>query len=122
VAEARYGIGRAHQKLKQFDPAVAAYTEVTRRTSTEVAAKAQLQIGLCRAEQKRWQDAVNELMTVPGTYDYAEPAAHASLEAGRALVQMKKPAEAKDVLKGVVRDHPGTEWAQQAEKTLAGIN
>jgi tetratricopeptide (TPR) repeat protein len=122
VAEARFGMGRAYQKLKQFDRAVEAYTDVTRRTSSEVAAKAQLQIGLCRAEQKRWQDAVNELLAVTGTYDYAECAAHASLEAGKALVEMKKPAEAKDVLNGVVRDHPGTEWAQQAEKTLAGIH
>jgi TolA-binding protein len=122
VPEARFGLGVALQKTKQFDRAVEAFADVTRRTSSEMAARAQLQIGLCRAEQKRWQDAVNELLTVPGTYDYAETAAHASLEAGKALVQLKKPDEAKDVLKGVMRDHPGTEWAQQAEKTLAGIH
>jgi tetratricopeptide (TPR) repeat protein len=121
VPEARFGIGLALQKAKQFDPAIVAFTDVTRRTSSELAAKAQLQIGLCRAEQKRWQDAVDELLTVPGTYDYADSAARASLEAGKALVQLNQPAQAKDVLKRVVRDHPGTEWAQQAEKRIAEI-
>ncbi|MDB5322773.1 MAG: hypothetical protein JWN40_4404 [Phycisphaerales bacterium] len=119
--EARFGIGWAQQQLKQFDAAVQAYLEVTRRTSSDLAARAQLQIGLCRAEQKRWQEAVNELLLVPGTYDYAEFAAPASLAAGRALVELKQPAEAKDILQRVVRDHPGTEWAQQAQKRIAEI-
>jgi len=43
------------------------------------------------------------------------------LAAGKALVELKQPAEAKDVLQRVVRDHPGTEWAQQAEKRIAEI-
>src|SRR5207248_7972249 len=110
------------QQAKQYDRAVEAYTDVTRRTSSEMAARAQLQIGLCRAEQQRWQDAVNELLLVPGTYDYAEWAAHASLEAGKALVELKQPAQAKDILQRVVRDHPGTEWAQQAMKRIAEIH
>jgi TolA-binding protein len=122
VPKARFGIGWANQQLKQFDAAVQAYAEVTRRTSSEMAARAQLQIGLCRAEQKRWQDAVNELLLVPGTYDYDEVAAPATLAAGKALVELKQPAQAKDVLQRVVRDHPGTEWAQQAQKRLAELN
>jgi TolA-binding protein len=121
IPEARFGIGWSHQQLKEFDAAAQAYADVTRRTSSDLAARAQLQIGLCRAEQKRWQDAVNELLLVPGTYDYAEFAARASLAAGKALVELKQPAEAKDVLQRVVRDHPGTEWAQQAEKRIAEI-
>ncbi len=122
VPEARFGAGYALQQAKQFDRAIEAYADVTRRTSSEVAARAQYQIGLCRAEQKRWQDAVNELLVVPGTYDYAEWAASASLEAGKALVELKQSAQAKDILNRVVRDHPGTEWAQQAQKRLAEIH
>jgi len=120
-AEARFGMGWALQKAKQFDRAVEAYADVPRKTSSEMAARAQLQIGLCRAEQKRWQDAVNELLIVPGTYDYAEWAASASIEAGKALVELKQPQQAKDVLQRVVRDHPGTEWAQLAQKRIAEI-
>jgi TolA-binding protein len=122
VPQARFGIGWAQQQLKQFDAAVQAYGDVTRRTSSEMAARAQLQIGLCRAEQKRWQDAVNELLLVPGTYDYDEVSAPATLAAGKALVELKQPKQAKDVLQRVVRDHPGTEWAQQAQKRLAELN
>jgi tetratricopeptide (TPR) repeat protein len=119
--EARFGMGLALQKTKQFDRAVEAYADVTRRTSSDLAARAQMQIGLCRAEQKRWQDAVNELLVVAGTYDYAEWAASASIEAGKALVELKQPQQAKDVLQRVVRDHPGTEWAQLAQKRIAEI-
>jgi hypothetical protein len=36
-------------------------------------------------------------------------------------VELKQPAQAKDVLQRVVRDHPGTDWAQQAQKRLASI-
>ena len=122
TVEAKFGIGMALQHLKQFDRAVESYSDVTRRTTSEYAARAQMQIGLCRAEQKRWQDAVNELLVVPGSYDYAEWAANASLEAGKALVELKQPAQAKDILQRVVRDHPGTEWAQQAMKRIAEIH
>jgi TolA-binding protein len=122
ATEARFGKALALQKAKRFDQAVEAYQEVTRRTGSEMAARAQMQIGLCRAEQKRWQDAVNELLAVPGTYDYADVSANASIEAGKALVELKEPAKAKDVLERVVRENPGTEWAAAARKRLAEIH
>jgi cellulose synthase operon protein C len=121
VADARFGMGYALQKLRQFDRAVEQYQEVVRRSNSETAAKAQHQIGLCRGEQQRWQDAVNELLVVPVTYDYAEVSANSSLEAAKALVQLKKKDQAKEVLKGVVEDHPMTSWAQEAQKRLAEI-
>jgi cellulose synthase operon protein C len=121
ATEARFGKALALQKAGQFDRAVEAYQEVTRKTGSEVAARAQMQIGLCRAEQRRWQDAVNALLVVPGTYGYADVAASASLEAGKALVELKEPDKAKDVLRRIVRDHPGTEWATLAQKRLSEI-
>ena len=50
------------------------YSQVTARTADrDLAAKAQLQIGLCRLEQKRYLDAANAfLLVVPSTYDYPE--------------------------------------------------
>jgi TolA-binding protein len=122
ATEARFGKALGLQKTRKFDEAIAAYQEVTRRTGSEVAARAQMQIGLCRAEQKRWQEAVRELLAVPGTYDYADVAANASIEAGNALVELKEPAKAKDVLERVVREHPGTAWAAAARKRLAEIH
>lgn len=121
AADALYLKGFSLQQLKQFDRAVEAYTEVTRRTGSDVAARAQLQIGLCRGEQKRWKDAANELLIVPVTYDYADVAANSSLEAAKALVQLKQPADAKAVLQHVVTEHAGTQWAQEAQKQLKEI-
>src|SRR6185503_585999 len=94
TAEALFGMGMAFQQGKQFDRAIQSYTEATRKTSSETAAKAQLQIGLCRAEQKRWQDAVDALLIVPATYDYAEVAANSSLAAAKALVELKQKDQA----------------------------
>jgi len=119
--EARYGIGLTFQQEKQFDRAIEAFSDVTRKTSGELAANAQLQIGLCRAEQKRWKDAVTELLIVPVTYDYAEVAVKSSMEAAKALQQLKQPAEAKEVLQRIVHDHPETAWAAEAAKRIKEI-
>src|SRR5205085_1838045 len=72
IHEARYGIGWALQSQKQYDQAVNYYQLVTAATATETAAKAQLQIGLCRLEQKRYAEAVSALLVVPFTFDYPE--------------------------------------------------
>ena len=68
----RYGIAWAWQNQKQFDQAVNVYVQVVGRTATEVAARVQFQIGLCRLEQKRPAEAANALLVVPFTYDYPE--------------------------------------------------
>jgi tetratricopeptide (TPR) repeat protein len=118
IHEARYGIGWSWQNQGQFDNAVNAYTQVTANTVTEVAAKAQLQIGLCRLEQKRPADAAKDLLIVPYTYDYPEWTAVALCEAARALTELKQPQHAEKLLRRVVRDHPDSKWAQVAKERL----
>ena len=81
VAEARYGIGWALQNQGRFDEAIAAYTQVTNLTATELAAQAQLNIGLCRMAQKKYPEAATALLVVPFTYDYPHLSALALLEA-----------------------------------------
>jgi TolA-binding protein len=119
--EARYGIGWAWQNLKQHDNAVAAYSEVTRRTTAEVAARAQVQIGLCRLEQKRFPEAAQALMVVPLTYDYPEWQGQALCEAARAYVEMNQRTEAVKLLQRVVKDFSKSTWAQVAQKRLTEI-
>ena len=119
--EARYGIGWAWQNQKQHDNAVAAYAEVTRRTAAEVAARAQVQIGLCRLEQKRYPEAAQALLVVPFTYDYPEWQGQALCEAARAYVEMNQPGEAAKLLERVVRDFSKSPWAQVAQRRLAQI-
>jgi len=119
--EARYGIAWAWQNQKQFDQAVNVYLQVVGRTATEVAARAQFQIGLCRLEQKRPAEAANALLVVPFTYDYPEWSALALCEASRAFVDMQQSAQAGKLLERVLKDHPGTPAAEVAKKRLGEL-
>jgi TolA-binding protein len=55
------------------------------------------------------------------TYDHAESSANSNIAAAKALVELKKPAEAKELLNQVVQEHPNTQWAAEAQKQLAQI-
>jgi tetratricopeptide (TPR) repeat protein len=119
--EARYGIAWAWQNQKQFDQAVNVYVQVVGRTATEVGARAQFQIGLCRLEQKRPAEAANALLVVPFTYDYPEWSALALCEASRAFVDMQQSTQAGKLLERVLKDHPGTPAAEVAKKRLGEL-
>jgi TolA-binding protein len=121
IHEARYGIGWALQNQKQFDPAVNAYAQVVAGTATELAARAQLQIGLCRLEQKRHAEAANAFLVVPFTYDYPELSAAALVEAARAHVEMKQNAAAEKLLQRVIKDHGQSKWAEVARERLEAL-
>lgn len=116
--DARYGMAWAHQNLGQFDPAVNIYNQVIANTNTEIAAKAHLQIGLCRIEQKKWSEAVSSLLVVPFTFDYPELSAVALVEAARALGEEKKPEQAERLLRKVVKEYPNSPWAKIAQERL----
>jgi TolA-binding protein len=119
--EARYGMGWAVQQQKQYDQAVNLYSQVTARTVSVTAAKAQLQIGLCRLEQKRYEEAANALLVVPYTYDYPELSAAAMLEAARALSALKQNDQAGRILERLIRDFPATQWANAARERLRDL-
>jgi TolA-binding protein len=115
---ARYGVGWSFQQQKNYDAAVNAYTQVTSRSATELAAKAQLQIGLCRLEQKRYADAANALLVIPFTYDYPELKAAARFEAARAYSENNQRDLARKQLELLVQEFPGTPWADAAKERL----
>lgn len=116
--DARYGIGWALQQQKNYDGAANAYSSVVARTATELAAKAQLQIGLCRMEQKRHLDAVNAFLVIPTTYDYPELRAAALYEAGLAYLELNQREQANRQFERVLREFPGTPWADAAKEKL----
>jgi TolA-binding protein len=118
VHEARYGIGWAWQNQKSYDNAVNTYQQVTAAVATELAAKAQLQIGLCRLEQQRYPEAAAALLVVPFTYDYPELSALALCEAARTFAEQKQHEQAARLLHRVIRDHPESKWAQVAKERL----
>jgi cellulose synthase operon protein C len=121
VHEARYGIGWAHQNQNHIDEAVNVYQQVANGTATEIGAKAQLQIGLCRLEQKRYPEAATALLVVPFTYDYPEWNAVALVEAARTFGELKQNEQAVKLLQRVIRDYPDSKWAEVAKERLAGI-
>ena len=116
--EARYGIGWAWQSQKQYDNAVTAYQQVARETASEVAAKAQLQIGLCRFEQKKLPEAAAALLVVPYSYDYPEGNAAALFQASRVFVEMKQPEQAKRLLQRLLKDYPESPFAKTAREQV----
>jgi TolA-binding protein len=121
VNEARYGVGWAWQNQKQYDNAVNAYTQVANSTATELGAKAQLQIGLCRLEQKKLPEATTALLVVPYTYDYPELSAVALVEAARAFAELKQQDQATRLLQRVIKDHPDSPWAKVAKERLDAL-
>src|SRR5207237_7349293 len=121
VHEARYGMGWALQNLKKQDDAVNMYGQVTANTATEIAAKAQLQIGLCRMEQKRYPEATTALLVVPFTYDYPELSAVALIEAARTFSELKQEDQAAKLLQRVIKDHPESKWAEVARERLGAL-
>lgn len=121
IHEARYGLGWALQNLGQFDPAVNWYSQVANNTSSELGAKAHLQIGLCRIQQKKYPEAVSSLLIVPYTFDYPELSAIALTEAARALIDDQKPEQAEKLLKKVIKEYPMSEWAKIAQERLTKL-
>jgi TolA-binding protein len=121
VHEARYGMAWALQNQKKYDEAVNIYNQVTAAVATELAAKAQLQIGLCRLEQKKYPEAATALLVVPFTFDYPELSAVALCEAARSFTEQKQTAKATKLLQRVIRDHPDSKWAQVAKERLEAL-
>jgi TolA-binding protein len=116
--EGRYGIAWAFHQEKNFEAAANTYSQVVSKTPTELGAKAQLQIGLCRMEQKRFQDAANAFLVIPTTYDYPELKAAALLEAGKAYLELKQTGPANQQFERIIREFPGTPWAEAAKEKL----
>jgi TolA-binding protein len=120
VPEARYGIGWAYQKTKQYDQAVNAYTAAVATKASAVAGRAQLQVGLCRLEQKRYPEAVKALRAA-SEHDDPEVKAIALVEAAWAHAALKQRDEADKLLRQVLRDHAGSKAAAVAKERLKAL-
>jgi len=95
---------------------------VTQKTQDERAGRAHLQIGLCRAAQKRWDDAGKAYATVYYGYDLPDLKYGAMVEHGRALVELKNVAEATKLLERVIKDAPKDgPWAKAAQEQMEKV-
>ncbi|MBY0512477.1 MAG: tetratricopeptide repeat protein [Gemmataceae bacterium] len=122
VADARYGIGFALQQQGRFDEAVAAYAQLTQGPAGEHAARANLQIGLCRAAQKKYDDAGKAFAAVYYNYDLPDLKFAALLEHARVLAEQGKPDDAAKLLEKVRKDAPkDSDWAKAADERLGKL-
>lgn len=119
--EARFGIAEALRHLKRHDEAVSMYQQVIQRTAGELGARAHLNTGLVRLEQKKFDDALAAFTVIPYTYDFPDISATALWEAHNALVQMEKKTDATAFLHRIVKEHPTGRWAEMAQKRLTEL-
>jgi tetratricopeptide (TPR) repeat protein len=119
AVDARYGAASALQSQGRYDDAVNAYALVTQATTDDRAARAHLQIGLCRAAQSRWADAGKSFETVYFGYDLPDLKFPAMIEHARVLLKDNKPDAAVKLLERVLKDAPkDSEWAKAAQERL----
>ena len=118
VDDARYGRAWARQQQNDFDGAAEWYNQVAGRSATELAARAQYQVGTCRMAQKKWMEAANAFLVVPTTFDYPELSAASLLEAAQAYRELDQRDQATRLLQRVVADYAGTPFADLAKEQL----
>jgi TolA-binding protein len=119
--EARYAIGWAHLHEGNYEPAIDAFQQAAASGTPELAARAQVGIGLCRMGQKRFADAGTALLVTASTSDYPQLNALALIAAAWACSENKQDPQAARLLERVIKDHPGTELADAARKRLADL-
>ncbi len=119
--DTRYLIGVSRQSLKQHDEAVNWLQQVVNRSANEPAADAQLRIGQCRQEQKRFPEALAAFSAAATWYEFPEPAAQALVQSSIVYVEQKEPEQAKKVLQQVLDKYPKSTAAGLAKQRLAEL-
>jgi TolA-binding protein len=119
--QAQFGLGWARENQRRFDEAMADYKKVIEKHGGATAARAQFQIGECLFAQKKFEDAVRELLKVDILYGYEEWSAAALYEAGRCFEELTKTTEARTQFEQVQQRFPQSRWAKLAAQRLAAI-
>jgi TolA-binding protein len=119
--QAQVGIAWSKENRAQFDDAIESYQQVIARHQGPTAARAQFQIGECLYAQKKYEDAVRELLKVDILYAFPEWSAAAMYEAGRCFEAMSRPEEARAQFEQVRDKHPDTQWAPMASQRLKAL-
>jgi TolA-binding protein len=119
--QAEFGIGWALENRGRHDDAIAAYQKLVQSHQGQTAARAQFQIGECLFAQKRYEDAVRELLKVDILYAYPQWSAAALYEAGRCFEELSNPVDARRQFQQVVEKFDTTSWARLAAKRLEAL-
>ena len=120
--QAEFGLGWALENQGKYDEAMKPYKRVVDRHKGPTAARAQFQTGQCLFAQKRYEDAVRELLKVDILYAYPQWSAAALYEAGRCFEKLMKNAEARQQFETVIEKYGDTQWAGMASQRLSGMS
>ena len=112
--------GRAWSLENQgrHDAAIEGYRAVIAQHDGETAARAQFQIGECLYAQKKYEEAVRELLRVDLVYAYPQWSAGALYEAGRCFEELDREVDALAQFEQVVDRFGDTQWAELAQRRL----
>src|SRR5207247_17580 len=117
--EARYEIAWSYQKQKQPGKALEFFSQIPPDPPTMLSARARVQAGICRLEQRQYAEAAAAFGDLPARFAYSELTAFALLEGAHAHARLKHDDQARKLLERLIKnDYPGTKWAEIAAETL----
>jgi TolA-binding protein len=119
---AKFGRGWALENLRKYDEAIGFFNDVVGQKDRDpLAARCQLHIGECLFGQKKYDEALAELVRVETTYRIPEWSSKALLEMGRVLDAKGDAAKAEAQYKEVMRLYPKEEAAKAARERLDAL-
>lgn len=122
VKLAKFGRGWALENMRKYDEAIELFREVVALKERDpLAARCQLHIGECLFGQKKYEEALAELVRVETTYRIPEWSAKALLEMARVLDAKGDAAKAEAQYKEVMRVYPKEEAAKTARERLDAL-
>jgi len=114
-----FGRAWAIENQGRHDVAIAGYRRVIDQHDGETAARAQFQIGECLYAQKKYEEAVRELLRVDLVYDYPQWSAGALFEAGRCFEELDRETDARAQFQQVIERFGDSQWAELAHRRLS---
>jgi TolA-binding protein len=119
--EARYGMALALQKQNKLSDARSQFEQVTKDTSTEVAAKARFMIGEIDFGEGKYEQAIENFLAVAVGYPYKEWQALARFETGRCFMELKQNDKAIAAFQAFLKSFPDHPRAKDATRLIADL-
>ncbi len=107
---AHYGQAATLHRRKQYEEALTAYMRANAAAPPEIAARSQIQAGVCEIETGKFPEAVETLLGAADP-DFPEMNAFALVEAAYALDRLGRPEESTKLLNQCVEDYPKSPWS-----------
>jgi TolA-binding protein len=121
VARAHFGIGWSLENRSLLDQARDQYAQVVAMDSSDIAARAQFQIGETWFSQKQYETAAKELLKVDILYAAPQWAARGLYEAGRAFEQLHDFTRAKKQFETCIAKYKDSDVAPLARRRLEAL-